>query len=40
MRSVTVVTFIVQSSGSQPPVDEQNAAISPCGSTTGFAACA
>jgi hypothetical protein len=29
---------MVQSSGSQPPVEEQKAAISPCGSITGFAA--
>ena len=34
----TVVTFMVHSSGSQPPLEEQNAAISPCGSMTGFAA--
>ncbi|MNV20991.1 hypothetical protein D3C71_1119150 [compost metagenome] len=33
--SVTTVQFIVQISGSQPPVDEQNAAHAPSGSTTG-----
>ena len=36
--SVATVTFIVQSSGSQRLVESQNAAISPCGSTTGFSA--
>ncbi len=35
--SVVLVTFIVQRSGSQPPVLSQNAAISPSGSTKGFA---
>ena len=34
--SVATVTFIVQSNGSQRFVESQNAAISPCGSTTGF----
>ncbi|MCY1456475.1 hypothetical protein D9M71_736980 [compost metagenome] len=33
--SVTTVQFMVQISGSQPPVDEQNAAQAPSGSTTG-----
>ncbi|MDT4884644.1 hypothetical protein FQZ97_1208040 [compost metagenome] len=33
--SVATVQFIVQISGSQPPVEEQNAAQAPSGSTTG-----
>ena len=38
--SVTVVAFMVQSSGSQAPAEEQKAAISPRGSTTGREAAA
>ena len=36
MSSVLTVQFIVHRSGIQPPVDEQNAAIFPCGSITGW----
>ena len=36
MVSVATVTFMVQASGSQWPSLEQNAASSPCASTTGL----
>jgi hypothetical protein len=38
--SVATVQFIVQINGSQPPLDEQNAAQPPASSTTGCMACA
>ena len=38
VSSVATVTFIVQTSGSQPPELEQKAASSPRGSTTGRSA--
>ena len=35
MSWVPIVQFMVQTSGSQPPVDEQKAAMFPLGSMTG-----
>jgi hypothetical protein len=37
-NSVVTVQFMVHSRGNQPPLEEQNAAISPAGSITGWSA--